>query len=395
MRPQRERVVEHYATESVRVTAILRLPLIGLIVLLGPVKEIRHWLPGVYAGVLATYALVAAVWAFFVLRRPVKSWAGYMSTVVDVVAILALCLTSGGATSLLLPVFFLLPISVAFQHRPVLTAGLGTLTAFGYLTVWIFYSKHDDTMGLPNEVYLNFGFLLWLAAATTALCFVLVRRSTSVIALLDVRKRLVSESMDADERNRRDIAEQLHDGPLQNLLAARLDLDELRDRYPDPAFDAVDKALKDTAVQLRSTVSALHPQVLAQLGIAEALRELADQTAARSGLTIDAELEELGRPECQSLLYRTARELLTNAVKHAHASTVRLRLARDDEVITLTVADDGDGFDPAIVQQRIAEGHIGLASVFVRVEALGGSVALSSGTHGTTITVSAPDPVRD
>jgi hypothetical protein len=73
----------------------------------------------------------------------VGDWA---STAVDLTVILALCLVSGGATAALLPVFFLLPISVAFQDRPVLTAIIGTITALGYLAVWIFYSKRDDKL---------------------------------------------------------------------------------------------------------------------------------------------------------------------------------------------------------------------------------------------------------
>jgi hypothetical protein len=60
---------------------------------------------------------------------------------------------SGGATAALLRVFFLLPISVAFQDRPALTAIIGTVTALGYLAVWIFYSERDDKVGLPNMVY--------------------------------------------------------------------------------------------------------------------------------------------------------------------------------------------------------------------------------------------------
>jgi two-component system, NarL family, sensor kinase len=93
-----------------------------------------------------------------------------------VLAVVTLCLSSGGATAWLLPVFFLLPISVAFQDRPWLTAVLGGVTALAYLGVWIVYSKRDDTVGLPDIVYMHFAFLLWFAAATTGLCQVLSRR---------------------------------------------------------------------------------------------------------------------------------------------------------------------------------------------------------------------------
>ena len=209
--------------------------------------EVDHWLPGLYAVILGVYAVAAVVWLVAVLRGPVPRWADWASTAVDVLVIVVLCLVSGGATAALLPVFFLLPISVAFQDRPVLTAILGTVTAVGYLAVWIFYSKRDDNVGLPNMVYTHFGFLLWLAVATTALCFVLARRSARVKALQDVRRQLVSEAMQADERHNREVAEHLHDGPLQTLLAARLELDELRERNPDPALDMVHEALQETA----------------------------------------------------------------------------------------------------------------------------------------------------
>ena len=131
---------------------------------------------------------------------------------------------SGGATAALLRVFFLLPISVAFQDRPALTAIIGTATALGYLAVWIFYSERDDKVGLPNMVYTHFGFLLWLAVAVTALCYVLARRSARVKAL-EMPRQLLSEAMQSDGRHSREVAAHLHDGPLQTLLAARLELE--------------------------------------------------------------------------------------------------------------------------------------------------------------------------
>lgn len=394
-RGARERVIQHYATESVRVTAVLRLPLIGLIILLGPVADTHHWLPGLYGTLLGGYAVAAFGWLVFVLRAPAKVWTGWVSTGFDVAAVLALCLTSGGATSLLLPVFFLVPISVAFQYRPELTALLGIGSAVGYLIAWIVYSKRDDMVGLPNVVYLYFGFLLWLAAATTGLCFVLVRRSTSVISLLDTRQRLVAESMEVEERQQRELAELLHDGPLQNVLAARLDLEEARERHPDQALDAVDAAMQETAIQLRSTVTMLHPQVLAQLGLTAALGDLAQQYSRRADFEVRTWLAEVGRPEYQSLLYRAARELLVNVHKHAHANTVEVELAQVADEIVLTVSDDGDGFDPAVLESRIAEGHIGLASLFLRIETIGGVVDLTSSPRsGTRVVVTVPSPAE-
>ncbi|MFY9917336.1 MAG: sensor histidine kinase [Mycobacterium sp.] len=383
--------VDYLATEPVRVSAILRLPLIGLIAVLVWIWEVDHWLPELYAVILGVYAVAAVLWLIAVFRGPVPRWADWASTIVDLLVIVALCLVSGGATSALLPVFFLLPISVAFGDRPALTAIFGIVTAVGYLAVWIFYSKRDDRIGLPNIVYTHFGFLLWLAVATTALCFVLARRALRVKALQEVRRQLVSEAMQADERRNREVAEHLHDGPLQTLLAARLELDEARERNPDPALDMVYEALQETATGLRSTVTELHPQVLAQLGLTPALREMVKQFQARTQIAVDADLEEVGKPESQQLLHRAARELLTNVGKHAGARSVHIGLKRKGNRLTLTITDDGRGFDPDVVGQSVADGHIGLGSLLARFDAMGGAMDIDSQAGGgTRVTVTSP-----
>jgi two-component system NarL family sensor kinase len=391
-----ERIAAYLAAEPVRVTAFLRLPLIGLIAVLVWTWEVDHWLPGVYQVVLGFYAAGAVVWLAVVLRGPVPRWADWTSTAVDVLVVVILCLVSGGATAALLPVFFLLPIAVAFQDRPMRTAILGTGTALCYLAVWIVYSKRDDSVGMPDIVYTHVGFLLWAAAATTALCLVLVRRQTRVTKLQEVRRQLVSEAMQSDERHNREVAEHLHDGPLQTLLAARLDLDEVRERNDDPALAAVHDALQQTAAQLRSTVTELHPQVLAQLGLTPAVRELLRQFETRGDYTVEADLDDVGQPESQQLLYRAARELLANVHKHAHATTVRVGLTRRGDRIVLTVIDDGDGFDPETVEQYVADGHIGLGSLLARFDAMGGSMDVNSaGGYGTQVTVISPPEVAE
>lgn len=385
------RIVDYFAAEPVRVSALLRLPLIALMGFLVWLWEVNSWLPEVYTTILGAYAVAALLWAATVFRGPVPSWGGWVSTGVDVLAVLSLCVVSGGATAALLPVFFLLPLSVAFGDRPVLTGVLGVSTAACYLGAWIVYSKRDDHVGLPDVVYLQFGFLIWLAVATTALCLVLTRRAARVTALLEVRKRLVAESMQADERTNRELAEHLHDGPLQTLLAARLELDEVRERAPDPALDMVYAALNETAAGLRSTVTALHPQVLAQLGLTPGVRELLRQYQSRGDFTVVAELEDVGKPVSQALLYRAARELLANVTKHAGATEVTVRLLRSGDRVMLTVADDGEGFEPSIVDQRVAEGHIGLASLQARFDSMGGAMTIDSTVgRGTSVTVTSP-----
>lgn len=384
-------VRDFLTAEPVRVSAILRLPLIALIAMLVWIWEVDHWLPELYVVILGGYAVAAVAWLIAALHGPVPRWADLASTGVDLGVIISLCLVSGGATAALLPVFFLVPISVAFQDRPGFTAMVGVITALGYLTVWIFYTGRDASVGLPNMVYTHFGFLIWLAVAATALSFVLARRADRLKALQQVRLQLVSEAMESDERANREIAENLHDGPLQTLLAARLELDEIREGNSDPALDIVYTALQETAAGLRSTVTELHPQVLAQLGLTAGVRELLRQFRSRNSIEVTAELEEVGKPQSQSLVYRAARELLTNVAKHARATTVRVDLQRRGDRVVLTVEDDGIGFDPAEIDNSLAAGHIGLGSLLARFDAMGGSMRVMSGKgRGTEVTVISP-----
>ena len=379
--------LDYLSTEPVRVAAVLRLPLIVLIALLVYIQDVEHWLPGVYGAVLLLYAAFAVAWLVIVVRNPVRWWFGVASTGMDVLAVLVLCLASGGATVWLLPIFFMVPITVAFLDRPELTAALGLSAAGGYLVAWIVYAVRDKMIAVPAVVYVQVGCLLWLAAATTALCYVLARRRARVRALLDVRRRLVAESMRADERNNRQLSEQLHDGPLQNLLAARLDLEDLRERPTDQGFDRMDAALRDTVALLCTTVTTLHPQVLAQVGLGPAVRELVGQYRQRWDITFDCDVDEVGKPAAQALVYRAARELLANAHRHSRATRVQVDLHRAGEDVVLRVVDNGIGFDPAVLDRKVTDGHIGLASLVVGIEEMGGAVRFAQTPGGGATTV--------
>ena len=388
-------VLDFLTAEPLRIRSFLRLALIALIALLVHFTHVSHWLEKVFITVLVAYAIGSVAWLILILRGPIRWWYMWASTSVDVVMVVVLCIASGSATKSLLPIFFLLPISVAFLDSPLTTAALGLSASFGYLLAWIVYANRDEAMGhVPHVVYVQVGCLLWLTVAITALSFTLARRAARVQLLLDVRRRLVAESMRLEERQNRELSEQLHDGPLQNLLAARLDLDDLRDNPTAEGFDRLDAALRETVTTLRTTVTTLHPQVLAQVGLTAAVQELIGKYQQRWSVDITTDLDDVGRPHAQTLLYRAARELLANAYKHSRATRVTVGLHRVGDVTVLSVADDGIGFDTAILAARVAEGHIGLASLINGVEAAGGSIEFGRPeVGGTLITVSMDDEI--
>ena len=305
---------------------------------------------------------------------------------------MTLCLSSGGATAWLLPVFFLLPILIAFQDRPWLTGVLGIATAVAYLGVWIVYSKRDDTVGLPNIVYVHFAFLFWFALATTALCLVLSAAHGPGEHPARNTARNWSRNRCAPTRSHsRELAETLHDGPLQNLLAARLDSGRARRalQRSRPGSRATGRDPNRDPVAVRAD----NPSSGGPGGAGAGGRgaRLVHQYDDRDHFEIETELAEVGKPPVQDLLYRAARELLTNVVKHADATDVTVRLERDDQWITLSVIDNGNGFDPALVDERITEGHIGLASLVARAEAMGGTMDIvPADGGGTRATITTP-----
>jgi two-component system NarL family sensor kinase len=366
--------------------------LIALIALLVSVSHVSHWLDTAFVAVLTAYGIATIGWLVFLLNSPYRRWYSWAATTVDVLFVVTLCVVSGGATVWLLPIFFLLPIPVVFLDNPVVTAALGLAATAGYLVAWAVYAGRDERLDIPGVVYVQLGAMLWLTIALTTLAYSLRRRAERVESLLEVRRRLVSEVLQADARNSRMLSEQLHDGPLQNLLAARFDVHELRTRPSAAAIDRIEAALGEASAALRTTVSTLHPQVLEQAGLAAALRQLIAGHEQRWEIAIDADIDDVGRPAGRALLYRAARELLVNAVKHARAERLWVRLSRVDDTVTLVVADDGIGFDPNVLADRVAQGHIGLASLIAGIEAMGGSVRLETGEgDGTAVTVALTD----
>jgi two-component system NarL family sensor kinase len=136
----------------------------------------------------------------------------------------------------------------------------------------------------------------------------------------------------------------------------------------------------------------LHPYVLEQAGLQATLPAIGRRAARRGGFRLHFDLRYAGPHPQERLLVSVARELLANAAKHAEATDVSLRLAREDGEVVLVVRDNGCGFDVEHLPERLASGHIGLASHRVRLESVGGRLELRTAPgRGTTAEVRLPD----
>ncbi|HZD86994.1 MAG TPA: ATP-binding protein [Gaiellaceae bacterium] len=203
------------------------------------------------------------------------------------------------------------------------------------------------------------------------------------------RQRLLADVLAAEERERRLLAESLHDRAIQSLVAARQDLHETAAGDPD-AFGRADLALRETIGELREAIFELDPRVYVQAGVEQALRAATLRAARRGRFEPRVSVSgDLGSHE--PLLLGVARQLLANIAEHAGARRVAVRVVRRRRRVVLVVADDGCGFDAELLPQRVAAGHIGLLSQRERVESAGGVFRIrTSPGRGTTVVVSLP-----
>jgi GAF domain-containing protein len=213
-----------------------------------------------------------------------------------------------------------------------------------------------------------------------------IANAESSAELAASRRRIVAA---ADEARRR-IERDLHDGIQQRLIALGFWARAMTRRPPAelPAMAAeLSEGLKDVSDELREVSRGIHPTILTEAGLGPALRALARRSAIP--IDVDVDLEERLPAPAEAAAYYIASEALTNVAKHAHANVVELIATHDDGVLTLEVRDDGIGG----VDAGRGSGILGLTD---RVEALGGTISITSPpSGGTTLSVRLPTAAGD
>jgi signal transduction histidine kinase len=209
-------------------------------------------------------------------------------------------------------------------------------------------------------------------------------------------RRLATQIIQAQDEERSRLARELHDSVAQTIAALVLQISAVRRDYDEgPLAERLDlvRAIAGEALEeVRLLSHTVHPRVLDDLGLPAALEWLARQTREAEGLQIEVVADEVPDelPLVQSsALYRVAQEALRNAVRHAGASQVLLRLTRSPGTLSLEVADDGAGFDVAAAEAR--RPGMGLFAMRERVALVDGSMEiLSRPGSGTRIRASVP-----
>jgi two-component system, NarL family, sensor kinase len=375
--------------------ALLRVALVP-VVLVGE-RLVDH--PAVHTGAFPFLLAAFAVWAgaMLVLRlndRAPPAAIARAEPFVDLAAITALTYASGGPFSETAMAFFALPVLAATRLRPRVTAGwaLGAIAAFVVLSV---IHPTRGTSEATRRMISQVVYLGWIGGAATIVSAWLHRRDAALARLASEREQLAGHALAAEQRERRRLAENLHDEAVQTLSLARQELADFHRTGREEAYDRTRAAIDETLNQLRGEIFELHPYVLDHAGLPAALSAIADRCAERTGakVTVAVDPEAAGRYD--ELIVVLARELLSNVVKHSAAGKVALTLAADHERIELEVRDDGRGFDPGRREAALLEGHVGLASSEQRLRSVGGRLSVTSAPgHGTVVRATLPSTSR-
>jgi two-component system, NarL family, sensor kinase len=209
------------------------------------------------------------------------------------------------------------------------------------------------------------------------------------------RATLLEHAVTASQRERERIAADLHDDVVQDLAGLSYELEASAARAPlGPGRDGYVRAAQIARVslqRLRFALVDLHPPAVHAIGLAEALEQLAVPLRKDGAeVTIEVDLPELDS-EVESLLYRTAKELLRNVHEHAHAAHTAVNATVESGRVVLRVQDDGCGFSTAVRAERVRSGHVGLELQNALVRRAGGYLTISSTPgSGTTATVEIP-----
>lgn len=393
------RVRKAHQLRSYRIASVLRIGVVGLMIAAMIIGTRRSEWPQqtvliVFYGLVA---LCAAAFAFPPVRRriavggvvPIGRLEPFTFTVIDVVALTGFQLLSTEGIDPLL-IMTMLPVLVGLDVSSRRAAALLAFSMVVFAVAMLEDSVMIHTIKWPEAV---FRFVLYAFLCCTAFLIVRIeeRHTRSVAGLSALREELLAQTMTASEVLQRRIAESIHDGPLQDILAVSQELVEFDTASPgDEHVDRALAGLHAASERLRQATFELHPAVLEQVGVGAAVEQLAAFTTQRSGIEIFTDIDYPIRSAIDPIVFGVVRELLSNVVQHSQARSASVTLGITDDICVLGVADDGVGVTSETVARRLSEGHIGLASHRARVDAAGGKLVFLDTPAGTHVGVELP-----
>lgn len=212
----------------------------------------------------------------------------------------------------------------------------------------------------------------------------------------DQRRRLLSYVVRAQEGERTRIANDIHDDPLQKLVAAKMKVELLGRANGDPrGLEDITETLRSCISSLRLLLFDLRPPILDEEGVGAAIRYVLGEWNSDIGYDVQDELGIEIPDETRAIFFRIAHEALSNARKHADATYLVVEIAPHDAGYLMRINDNGVGFDPAEIAAT-KPGHLGLVAMRERAEMAGGKIDLYSlPGSGTVLEVWMPAPAAE
>jgi signal transduction histidine kinase len=211
-------------------------------------------------------------------------------------------------------------------------------------------------------------------------------------------RELTRRTIEAGYEARREVAQSLHDGPVQELASADMKIEGAlhasargdHERTKLLLAEARELVERNIAA-LRDELIALGPMAFDELGFQEAVERCAPMWQRRYHIDVGTDFARLDMPnEVSGALFGIAQEAVANAGRHASATRVDLRLRNSDGVVELRIRDDGTGFGDVSPLGAREPGHLGLASMRERAAIAGGELAIDSSDGGSEVLVRVP-----
>ncbi|MGH3321056.1 MAG: sensor histidine kinase [Streptosporangiaceae bacterium] len=285
--------------------------------------------------------------------------------------------------------FFYGPFVLGFQFYAAVLLGVTLPLVPGAVAVLVLaVATAAVGMAVPSSPFIAISLLTALVGAVFLAASRLLSTNRELLASRGEVERLATEG----ERLR--LARDLHDAVKQQVFVAAMEIGAARTLLDGGQAAAeghlaeADRAVRAAQRELGGVIEDMRRPALAGRTLAEALREHVAAWSRRHGIGADLRVldGQTAAPEASDALFRAAQEALANAARHSGARAVRVTLAGDGAALTLSVSDDGRGFDPP----DVPPGQ-GLAGMRERLAAVGGSVTVdSSPGAGTRVTCVCP-----
>lgn len=250
---------------------------------------------------------------------------------------------------------------------------------------------------IKNIIIVSIVLLIILSTILTVIIFRKrqIQQQAKLDAEIAFQKEIRSKAIiEAEEKERRRIAQDLHDGVGQILSAAKLNLSGLESQISlnsvkqKEAFKTALDLIDDSVKEVRIVSHNMMPNTLIKLGLASAIKEFITKIQGTPDLKVNLEIVGLTQrieQEKETVLYRVIQEVVSNIIKHAKATQIGLQLIKHEKDVSIIIEDNGLGFDTSKINEF--EG-IGLKNIISRVEFINGTVHFDSTLNqGTTVII--------